>query len=282
VARERIEELKRNSSVTSVAPTAPPVVPNPNTNPSVAPKQQPAITPAGRRVALVIGNSGYRHTGALVSPRNDATDMAAALRTQGFHVIDGYDLDRVGIERNLREFAKASSGAEVGLFFYAGHAIQVSGLNFMVPVDARLEASSAVDSELVRLDVVQRLMEQSAQSNILFIDASRDNPLARNLARALGTNSVNIGRGLAKVEAEVGTLISFSQQPGNVAPDGNGRNSPFSSAFVRRLSSSNDDLQTILIDVRKEVIEETQRRQVTWDNSALTGRVYFKTAATVR
>ena len=111
-----------------------------------------------------------------------------------------------------------------------------------MPVDAQLSTASALDFEMVRLDLVHRTMEREAQTNILFLDACRDNPLARNLARAMGTRSAEIGRGLAQVESGVGTLISFSTQPGNVALDGAGRNSPFAGALVKQLSTSNDDL----------------------------------------
>ena len=116
-------------------------------------------------------------------------------------------------------------------------------------------------------------------TNILFLDACRDNPLARNLARSMGTRSSEVGSGLARIESGVGTLISFSTQPGNVALDGTGRNSPFAGALVKQLDTSTDDLGAMLIAVRNEVMQTTQRKQVPWENSALTGRLYFKTAA---
>lgn len=132
---------------------------------------------------------------------------------------------------------------------------------------------------MVRLDVVQRIMERATQTNILFLDACRNNPLARNLARALGTRSAEIGRGLAAVESGSGTLISFSTQPGNVALDGVGRNSPFAHALVRQITTSGEDLSAMLIAVRNDVMSATQRRQVPWEHSALTGRFYFGQAA---
>ena len=230
---------------------------------------------AGKRVALVIGNSAYQYAGELPNPRNDAADVAAGLRRHGFQVIDGLDLEKAALERKIRDFATALDGAEVGVFFYAGHGLQVSGQNYIVPVDAQLRTPSALDFEMVRLDLVQRTMEREAPTNILFLDACRDNPLARNLARAMGTRSAHIGRGLAPAESGVGTLISFSTQPGNVALDGTGRNSPFASALLKHMSSSNDDLSAILIAVRNDVMRETQRRQVPWEHSALTGRFYF-------
>jgi phosphate transport system substrate-binding protein len=234
---------------------------------------------AGKRVALVIGNSAYQHAGELANTRNDAIDMAAALRARGFQVIDGLDLDKPAFERKVRDFAVALVGAEVGVFFYAGHGMQVSGQNYLVPVDAQLKTAAALDFEMVRLDLVQRTMEREAPTNILFLDACRDNPLAPNLARAMGTRSTDIGRGLAAAESGIGTLISFSTQPGNVALDGVGRNSPFAGALLKQLTSSNDDLSAMLIAVRNDVMRETQRRQVPWEHSALTGRFYFSPGA---
>jgi tetratricopeptide (TPR) repeat protein len=231
---------------------------------------------AAKRVALVIGNSAYRYAGELANPKNDATDISAALKAHGFQVIDGFDLNKVALDRKLRDFAGALEGAEVGLFFYAGHGLQVSGQNYIVPVDAELATAAALDFETVRLDLVQRTMERTAATNILFIDACRNNPLTRNLQRAMGSRSAEIGRGLAPLEAGFGTLISFSTQPGNVALDGTGRNSPFAGALVRHLSSSNEEIMALLVDVRVDVMRETNRRQIPWEHTALTGRFYFK------
>jgi uncharacterized caspase-like protein len=204
---------------------------------------------AERRVALVIGNSAYQHTPELANPRNDATDMAAALKELGFQVIEGFNLDKAAFDRKVRDFADVLSGAKVGVFFYAGHGLQVAGANYLVPVDAKLSTAAALDWEMVRLDLVQRTMERETETNVLFLDACRDNPLARNLARAMGTRSAEIGRGLAATESGVGTLISFSTQPGNVALDGTGRNSPFAGVLAKRIASSADDLSGLLIDV---------------------------------
>jgi uncharacterized caspase-like protein len=238
-----------------------------------------AVTP--RRVALVIGNSAYRYTPRLENPKNDGADIGAALRKIGFQVIEGFDLGKVAFDAKILEFAEALKGADVGLFFYAGHGIQVSGQNYLVPIDAKLTTASALDAEMVRLDRVHRTMEQEARTSLLFLDACRDNPLARNLARTLGAPSPDIGQGLAAVESGAGTLISFSTQPGNVALDGAGRNSPFSGALVRHLGTSNEDLNAVLIAVRNEVMRQTDRRQVPWEHSALTRRFYFNATAQV-
>jgi len=223
---------------------------------------------ADKRVALVIGNSAYQHAPTLANPKNDAIDMAATLKQLKFTVIDGLDLDRPAMERKLREFARALAASDAGLLFYAGHGLQVDGQNYLVPVDAKLDDAAALDFELVRLDLVQRTMERETRTNLLFLDACRDNPLARNLARALGTRSASIGRGLANVEAGGGTLISFSTQPGNVAFDGNGRNSPFAGAVLKYMAEPNVDVAAMLIKVR-------QNRQVPWEHSALTEAFYF-------
>jgi formylglycine-generating enzyme required for sulfatase activity len=237
-----------------------------------------AWTQAEKRVALVIGNSAYQHTPKLTNPKNDATDMVAALKKHGFQVLEGFDLDKAAFDRKVRDFANALQGAEVGVFFFAGHGLQVSGHNYLVPVDAQLTTVAALEFEMVRLDVVHRVMERLTNTNVMFLDACRDNPLARNLARAMGTRSSDIGRGLAPVESGVGTLISFSTQPGNVALDGTGRNSPFAGALVKHISASSDGLSDILVAVRNDVMKETQRKQVPWEHSALTGRFYFGSA----
>ena len=233
------------------------------------------IEAQGKRIALVIGNSEYLHVPRLENPKNDAMDLAAALEGLGFEVRKGLDLDKAGMDQTVREFAEALVGASAGLLFYAGHGLQVSGQNYLVPIDAKLTTTAALDFELIRLDLIHRTMEREAGTNILFLDACRNNPLARNLARALGTRSMQIGRGLAVVESGEGTLISFSTQPGNVALDGTGRNSPFAKALLTHIATSNEDLLTILINVRNDVMAATERRQVPWEHSAMTARFFF-------
>ena len=182
------------------------------------------------------------------------------------------------MDRTIRDFAAVLADAKVGLFFYAGHGLQVSGENYLVPTDAKLESASALEFEMVRVQLVQRVMEQVTETNILFLDACRDNPLSRNLARALGTRATTISRGLAPLESGVGALISFSTQPGNVALDGVGRNSPFAGALVQQLTTQRDDLSTVLIGVRNLVMAETGNRQVPWEHSALRARFYLHAA----
>jgi hypothetical protein len=231
-----------------------------------------------RRVALVIGNAAYQYSPRLENPRNDAADMSAVLRNLGFFVIEGFDLVKTAFDAKVRAFTEALNGAEVGLLFYAGHGIQVSGRNYLVPIDAKLTTAAALDVEMVRLELVHKTMEREAATSLLFFDACRDNPLARDLARTMGAQSLDVGEGLAAIESGAGTLISFATQPGNVALDGKGRNSPYSGALVRELATSREDLTAILMAVRNDVMRQTDHRQVPWEHSALTRRFFFDAA----
>ncbi len=236
---------------------------------------------AEKRVALVVGNSAYVHANALPNPANDAADMAKALAEAGFDVILGLDLSKQAFDGKVRDFARALEKADVALFFYAGHGLQASGKNHLVPVDAKLQVERDLDFEAISLDFVLKQMEldREGKTNIVFLDACRDNPLARNLARSMGTRSAAVGQGLAQVQTGVGTFIAYSTQPGNVALDGEGRNSPFTEALARGLRLPDRNLTAVMIEVRKEVLAATGGKQVPWDHSALTGDFYFHLAA---
>ena len=234
-----------------------------------------SVESSAKRVALIIGNSAYKHAGSLANPKNDATDISAALKVVGFEVIQGLDLDRPSMNRIIRKFARSLRNADAGVFYYAGHGIQIHGKNYLVPVDAVLEDASGIDFELIPINLVQRTMERASKSNIIFLDACRNNPLARNLARAMGTRSGGIARGLAPIESGVGTLISFSTQPGNVALDGTGRNSPYAASLAKHISTPGQDISSTLIKVRNDVIRSTKNRQVPWEHTALTDRFIF-------
>ena len=241
----------------------------------------PAPALAQKRVALIVGNGAYQHASALANPRNDAQDIAAALSDLGFQVIAGIDLDKRGFDQKVREFSGALEGADVGLFFYAGHGLQVKGANYLVATDAKLDAERDLDFEAVKVDFVLSIMEREAKTNIVFLDACRNNPLARNLARAMGTRGVGENNGLAQIKSEalgLGTFIAFATQPGNVANDGSGRNSPFSAALKKHIVAPSVTISDLMIDVRNDVIKETNSTQVPWDHSALQGRFYFNAA----
>ncbi len=230
-----------------------------------------------KRVALVIGNSAYKNTAALANPRNDAHDMARALEGTGFEVIVALDATKAQMDGALRAFADKLSGADVALFFYAGHGLQVGSQNYLVPTEARLARERDLAFEAVSLEFILRQMEidRESKTTIVMLDACRDNPLTRNLARSMGTRSTAIGQGLAAASTGVGTFIAYSTQPGNVALDGKGRNSPFTAALLGNISASGRNINTTMIEVRKAVIKATGGQQVPWDHSALTGDFYF-------
>ena len=238
---------------------------------------------AEKRVALVIGNSNYAQVPALPNPVNDANDIGSALKRAGFDVILGIDVDKREFDTKVRNFADLLENADAAIFFYAGHGLQVSGRNFLLPIDARVQSERDLDFDAVNLDFVLKQMElgRAEKTNIVFLDACRDNPFAGNLARSMGTRSASIGKGLAQVDTGVGTFISYSTQPGNVALDGTGRNSPFTAALAKHVVEPDRNLTSVMIEVRKDVLAATGGKQVPWDHSALTGEFYFqKSAAT--
>ena len=236
---------------------------------------------AAKRVALVIGNAAYSQAGTLTNPVNDATDVANALKKFGFEVILGLDLDRRSFDEKIRAFSNALEDADAAVLFYAGHGLQVAGHNYLVPVDAGLSSERDLDFETISLDFVLKQMEvgREGKTNIVFLDACRDNPLSRNLARSMGTRSASVGQGLAEVQTGVGTFIAYSTQPGNVALDGAGRNSPFTAALSSRVQERGRNLTALMIEVRRDVLKATGGRQVPWDHSALTSDFFFHKVA---
>ena len=236
---------------------------------------------AQKRVALIIGNSAYQHATTLANPVNDANDMGAALKELGFEVILGLDLDKRAFDARVRDFSRVLPGADTGIFFYAGHGLQLQGRNYLMPVDAQLQSERDLDFEATGLDFILKQMEldRDGKTSIVFLDACRDNPLAGNLARSMGTRSAGVGRGLAQVQAGVGTFVAYSTQPGNVALDGHERNSPFTAALASSMREPGRNLTSVMIDVRKKVLAATGGKQVPWDHSALTGDFYFHLAS---
>lgn len=233
---------------------------------------------ADKRVALVVGNSKYAEVPQLPNPDNDATAIASALTSAGFEVILGLDLDQRGFESKVRDFSQLIADADVAAFFYAGHGLQVSGRNYLIPIDAHLENERDLDFATISFDLVLKQMElgRETKTSIVFLDACRNNPFVRSLARSMGTRSVSVGQGLAQVDTGVGTFIAYSTQPNNVALDGNGPNSPFTTALAKHMREPNRDLTSVMIEVRKDVLAATGGKQVPWDHSALTGEFYFQ------
>ncbi len=229
------------------------------------------------RVALVVGNSKYVSANGVPNAVNDARVMARALREIGFAVADGYDLSRDSMERQIREFLRKSESAHVALFFYAGHGLQVDGRNYLLPVNAKLEAASDLAFETVGLDNMLESLDGASRTNIIILDACRNNPFAQNLASRFGAGrSVTVLSGLAGYSnLGTGTLIAFSTAPGAVALDGNGSNSPFTKALARHVRTPGLEVRQMLTRVRADVAAETRGKQIPWDNSSLLGEVYL-------
>jgi len=226
-----------------------------------------------RRVALVVGNSAYENAPVLPNPRNDAADITATLRKLGFDVIDGQDLDRREMEKKIREFSRKIENADLALFYYAGHGLQVTGKNYLVPIDAKLEREGDLSFEAIDVDIVLQQLENGPRANLVFLDACRNNPLARTLARSLNVRSSAVGMGLASMQGGVGTMIVYATQPNNVALDGDGRNSPFTAALLAHLPTPDVDISIMLRRVRADVIRATNQKQVPWDHSSLVGEL---------
>jgi hypothetical protein len=239
---------------------------------------------AERRVALVVGNSQYQHTTALANPRHDAEDLAHTLEKIGFDVKAGYDLDQGGFARLIDEFAAALDGADVGLFFYAGHGLQINDRNYLVSTGAKLESAFLVASETIELDAVIRLMESKTATNLVFVDACRNNPLADNLKRNLTAThraaaAVGRDRGLAPVApAGPDTLIAFAAAPNELAADGDGRNSPFAAALLRHLPEPGLEVSVMLKDVTADVRRDTDNKQRPQQLSGMSRKFYFVNA----
>ena len=190
---------------------------------------------ADKRVALVIGNGAYVNEPHLPNPSHDAEDVSGALKRSGFEVISGVDLTQAAMEDATIRFARASRNADVAVFYYSGHAMQFNGVNYLMPVDAKLEDEADL-KRMTRVDEILYDLQQAKNLRILVLDSCRDNPLAESLKRSIGvTRSASVQRGLFKMEAPIGTIISFSTQAGSTARDGDGRNSPFTSAFLKHI-----------------------------------------------
>ena len=229
-----------------------------------------------KRVALVIGNGTYAHVGRLPNPANDARAVAAAFRDLGFDVIEGIDLSRAAMDQSLRQFLQNAASARVALMFYAGHGMQVDGRNYLIPVDAKLENRTDLDFETVDLDRILSALDDDVRANIIMLDACRDNPLAQRYAEKTKSRGLSSGSGLAAYSSVgTGTLIAFATAPGHVAQDGDGANSPFTSALLKHMKSSNLEVRQLMTRVRADVAASTAKQQIPWDNSSLLGDVYL-------
>jgi len=235
-----------------------------------------------RRIALVIGNGAYAHVTALRNPPNDARAVAGSLRTLGFEVTEGIDLDRGGMQKMTGSFLRDAARAHTALVYYAGHGVQIDGHNYLVPVDVQLKPGMNPAETMTDMDSILAGLDDQVRTNILIFDACRNNPVAQQVASAEPGRAIAVGAGLAAPTSigsgatyGAGTLIAFATAPGQVALDGEGSNSPFSAALSRHIGTPGIEVQQMLTRVRAEVVAATKSKQVPWTNSALLGEVFL-------
>ena len=234
-----------------------------------------------RQVALIVGNSSYAHIGRLPNPENDAVDMSAALRRLGFEVTTELDTDRGELTEALRAFTRQSAGADVSLVFYAGHGLEMDGINYLVPVDARLERDVDVRYETVTLDDLL-VSTVGARLRLVILDACRNNPLARSMQRTVASRSVSRGSFGQLDEDLLGdeTLVAYAAAAGTTAADGTGRNSPYTTALLAHLDEPLEIL-TLFRRVRARVLQATNGAQRPHEYQSLLREHYLSGAPAV-
>jgi len=220
------------------------------------------------RTALVIGNGDYS-AGSLRNPVNDADDMGAALKRLGFDVILRKNASQQDMEDAIRDLGDRLKKGGVGLFFYAGHGVQIAGRNYLLPVGTRIDRETDVKYRAVDADMVLDEMGNAGNPmNIVILDACRDNPFGKSFRTAC--------RGLAVISsAPRGTLISYSTSPGNVAADGGGRNSPYTGSLMKHMMTPGLPIEEVFKNVRQDLGRQTGGKQIPWELSSLEGKFYF-------
>jgi uncharacterized caspase-like protein len=216
---------------------------------------------AEKRVALIIGNSAYQNAPQLQNPVNDATLMSATFKSAGFDVVDfRQNLSALETRRVLREFADSAQNADIAVLYYAGHGLEVDGTNYLIPVDAKLERDTDVFDEAVSLDRLLVAVEPATQLRLVILDACRDNPFTKSMKRTAASRSID--RGLAKIEpSSPNLLIAYSAKAGSTAADGDTRDSPFSLALSKHLTTPGLDVRKALGYVRDDVLKATANHQ---------------------
>jgi len=228
---------------------------------------------AEKRVALVIGNSAYTNIAPLKNPGRDAALMADTLEQIGFKVMRLIDGDNRTMKEAMRDFGRElrESGA-VGLFYYAGHGVQVAGENYLLPVNANVRDETEVEFEAINVNAFLQTMKRAASRiNIVILDACRDNPFA--------SSSRSASRGLARVDAPRGTYIAYATSPGHVALDGSSGNSPYTNALAQAMKVQGMTIEEVFKAARRAVLAATQEKQIPWETSSITGDFYFSGSA---
>ncbi|MFH1342239.1 MAG: caspase family protein [Pseudomonadota bacterium] len=237
---------------------------------------------AERRVAFVVGNGAYKNVQPLPNPEIDAKSMASVLRNVGFEVVEGTNLTRDKMTERLLEFGKKAQGADVAVFFYAGHGIAIGGVNYLLPIDSDIKSEMDVKlGSAINIDLTLDQTMSDAKVKLVFLDACRDNPFAAKIkANAGATRSVSVQTGLAEMKSGEGTLIAFATGPGQTALDGQqGSNSPFTRALIANIATPGVEIQQAMTKVRAQVNEETRKGQLPWGHTNLIGAVYLNPVA---
>jgi hypothetical protein len=217
--------------------------------------------------ALVIGNSAYK-TAGLANPVNDATDMADTLKKLGFKVTLKTNATQKAMEESIRAFGKELRKGGIGLFYYAGHGIQVKGRNYLIPIEAVLESEGDAKYEAVDAGLVLAKMEDAGNGfNIVILDACRNNPFSRSFRSA--------DTGLAKMDAPAGSILAYSTAPGSIAADGTGRNGLYTSRLLEHMVTPNLKIEEVFKKVRVDVAMASEKKQTPWESSSLMGDFYF-------
>ena len=219
---------------------------------------------AERRVALVVGNSNYKTANiSLSNPRNDAQDISAVLATLGFEVVTAIDASKRDMDFALQRFARLATDADSALFFYAGHAMQFQGRNFLMPTDAELEDEISVRYQTVGLEEVRAALDRANGVKIMILDACRNNPLADRLQKTIvgASRTVSTTRGLARIDKTQGMVVAYATAADEVAQDGQGRNSPFTAALLKRLQEPGLEIEMMFRRVAYDVNAQTGGRQ---------------------
>lgn len=240
-------------------------------SPPVAAPAAPApgiVTPSGRRVALVIGNAAYKSMPSLTNPKNDAVDIESTLKSLGFETVMATDLDRLGMNAAVSRFSRIVVGADVAMVYYSGHGMQFNGKNYLLPTDANLESASDVNRfMLMPVDDIVEMLGSAKGLQLIVLDACRNNPVERDfknkVASVMGGNrDAAQSRGFSRIDARSGLLVTYATAANDVASDGDGRNSPFTKAFLKNVVIPDIEVRQMLYKVQSEVYAATNSKQL--------------------
>ncbi len=280
--RERDAQMQAAERLTSLTKALDAAKPGLPPGPVTAPAG-PVITPienSGPRVALVIGNARYTHAGELKNPGNDARTVASTLRQIGFtEIIEKYDLGLSQMTSALKEFGDRAANASWAVIYFAGHGLEMGGVGYLVPTDAKIEKDAHVPDETIPLDRMLQKTESAKRLRLVILDACRNNPFLTRMTRTV-SNTRSLGRGgLPAIEVEGDVLVAYATKHGTVALDGSGDNSPYAQALADHLVTPNTDIRVMFGKVRDTVRKTTNNRQDPYTYGSIGGDLHFFVSA---